>query len=466
MAPDPYVRFWQQLDEINRQLGPRTFVAWPPEAYPGSGVAPEYAYERRIVLCRTAYADEVVTRLGGAPRERQTVGGCTLISVDDDVDVIGYARSMNSAWAAEGNAGGPLVTPNHLVSITSHVNICPADEPVPVAADAEPWPPRTGDPTAGAGVSILVIDTGVPADHGVAHPEIGGLVITDPDQSHRTDFTEPVPLPVAPGEVTVIKEYAGHGLFIAGILSCVAPGAEIRPSNALQHAGAMPEAQFGKALTDALDAWPEWPDIISLSAGCPTMDGHPLQGLEDFRQALAEHPRTLLVAAAGNDATPFDAHPGPGDYQFWPAAYAPDDDGVVSVGALARHHDRRACFTNYGSAVTVYARGEDHVNAFLSGEYRYRHGNDPQCHSHVPPLYSPCSCVTSLPFGAHAVFRGWARWSGTSFATPIVAGMVAVHMQRTGERDARRAFADLFKREAQQIVEDAPGAPLHLHAFL
>jgi subtilisin family serine protease len=347
------------------------------------------------------------------------------------------------------------------------VNICPADEPVPVSADAKPWPPRTVDATAGAGVSILVIDTGVPADHAVTHPQIGGLVITDPVTSHRTDFTELVSLPPPFDEVRVIKEYAGHGLFIAGILSCVAPGAEIRPSNALQHAGAMPEADFGEALMYALDAQPEWPDIISLSAGCPTMDGLPLQGLEDFRQALREHPRTLLVAAAGNDATRFDAHPGPGDYQFWPAAYAPDDDdGVVSVGALARHHDRRACFTNYGSAITVYARGEDHVNAFLTGEYEYRHGNDPQCHSHEPPLYSPCSCVTSLPFGAHAVFRGWARWSGTSFATPLVAGMVAVHMQRTGERNARLAFADLCKREAQLIVEEGPGAPLRMHAFL
>lgn len=433
-------------------------------------MAPQYAYERGTVLCRSAHADEVWTRLGQAPRTRRTVGGCTLITVDDDADVIGHARTMNSAWAAEGNAGGPLVTPNHLVSITSHVNICPADEPVPVAADAEPWPPRTDDPTAGAGVSILVIDTGVPEDHATTHPQIGGIQFGDPARALRMDPTELVTLPVPPGQVEVIKEYAGHGLFIAGILSCVAPGAQIRPSNALQHAGAMPEAEFGQALMDALDAQPEWPDIISLSAGCMTMDGLPLHGLEVFRQALAEHPRTLLVAAAGNDASLFDAHPGPGDYQFWPAAYAPDDDGVVSVGALARHHDGRACFTNYGSAVTVYARGEEHINAFLSGEYEYRHGNDARCHCHDPALYSPCSCVTSLPFGAHAVFRGWARWSGTSFATPIVAGMVAVHMQRTGERNPRQAFADLFAREAKQIVEDGPagghGAPLRMHAFL
>ncbi|WP_078855311.1 hypothetical protein [Streptomyces sp. MBT28] len=37
------------------------------------------------------------------------------------------------------------------------------------------------------------------------------------------------------------------------------------------------------------------------------------------------------------------------------------------------------------------------------------------------------------------MFEGHAQWSGTSFATPVVAGLVASHMTETKERDPRVA---------------------------
>ena len=170
--------------------------------------------------------------------------------------------------------------------------------------------------------------------------------------------------------------------------------------------------------------------------------------------------------AAGNDARRddrddlLDALP----YHFWPAAQAPHDSGVLSIGALARHHDGRACFTNHGTSISVYARGEEHINAFLTGEYEYHHGVDPACHNYHPPLYCPCSCVTSLPWHGHALFQGMARWSGTSFATPLVAGMVAAYMTETGERvNARAAAHELIEKRAR-LVRDGDGE--QLSAFL
>src|SRR5689334_17910428 len=72
MQPDPYQRFWQQLAEINRQQR-KTFVAWPPEAVDGGGVAPQYVYEAGKMLCRTVHVDEVVRRLPVAARDSEAV---------------------------------------------------------------------------------------------------------------------------------------------------------------------------------------------------------------------------------------------------------------------------------------------------------------------------------------------------------------------------------------------------------
>lgn len=146
------------------------------------------------------------------------------------------------------------------------------------------------------------------------------------------------------------------------------------------------------------------PDVVNLSAGTYTRGNWSSLGFEAFQRA---HPDVVLVAAAGNDAT---------DRPFYPAAY----DWVVSVGALGPDLAHRAWFSNYGDWVRVYAPGEGHVNAYATGEYTYRE----------PP---------KMP--AVQNFSGMARWDGTSFAAPLVAGLIAARMARTGEsaQDAKAA---------------------------
>jgi subtilisin family serine protease len=105
----------------------------------------------------------------------------------------------------------------------------------------------------------------------------------------------------------------------------------------------------------------------------------------------------------------------------------------LSVGALNAAGTARADYSNYGSWVDVYARGSDMVNAFPDGRYVY---DEPP---HKGEVYQ--------------FVEGLAKWSGTSFATPLVAGLIAGRMSRTGE--SARDAADALKKLA--VANAKPG---------
>jgi hypothetical protein len=83
------------------------------------------------------------------------------------------------------------------------------------------------------------------------------------------------------------------------------------------------------------------------------------------------------------------------------------------VGALGPDETERAWFSNFGPWVDVYTLGEGVINIFPSGRYVYNE----------PPKRPSAQ-----------TFTGMARWDGTSFAAPLVAGLLAERMQRAGER--------------------------------
>ena len=149
------------------------------------------------------------------------------------------------------------------------------------------------------------------------------------------------------------------------------------------------------------------PQVINLSAGCRTRLDLPSIALETFYRTRLRKRDCVLVAAAGNDSW---------SAPFWPAAL----DWAVGVGSLDRD-GRVSDYSNFGVSADVYALGRNHVNAFPDGTF--------ECHE-TPDK------------GDIRVFgTGMARWSGTSFAAPVVAGLIAREIPETGgtARDAAEA---------------------------
>jgi len=206
---------------------------------------------------------------------------------------------------------------------------------------------------------------------------------------------------------------------VAGVARCMAPQAEVIVSNAFSIAGSALESDFVPELDQALSLGV---DIFHLSIAAPSRKNLPLLGFAEWLARTREIGGVVCVVAAGND----------GSRQLsWPAAFA----DVVSVGALGADWRNRASFSNYGGWVDVYAPGRDLVNAYATGTY---------------------TCQDDPYRGQQRQFYGMAKWSGTSFSTPIVTGLIADRMSRTGESGRLAAAGLLAEARAAAIPGVGP----------
>jgi subtilisin family serine protease len=302
--------------------------------------------------------------------------------------------------------GVGIATPDQVVTAANGaIGPCSASEPEEVWTTAGPYPAVCRD--GGARVRIFVADTGLLHDAAAIFPWLDG--VRGDDDPRTSSYPTGTILP-----------YGGHGTFVAGVLRCMAPEAQIHVANIFNIAGSALESDFVRRLNKAFGFGFE---ILHLTASCMTRNNVQLVALETWLELLESYKGVVCVAPAGNNDT---------RRPSWPGAFP----GVISVGALATDWRSRAYFSDYGGWVDVYAPGQKLVNAFGKGTYTCK----------IPPASG----------GMPRTFSGLAQWSGTSFSAPIVTGLIAARMARCGESAREAAAALLAQARAQTIPGVGP----------
>ncbi|UCE37852.1 MAG: S8 family serine peptidase [Thermoplasmata archaeon] len=280
----------------------------------------------------------------------------------------------------------------------------------------------------GFGAVIAIMDTGV--DNG--HPSLSGKFVAG------ADFTKPLPYFTSDDGTYDPDDVQGHGTTCAGIaMGTGAPDGDymgtgpdaklvdLRIGTILGASpGEGPQSVYDAAL-DAIDwairnhanKWTKVPeefhgiDILSLSWGIPyegSSDGSDLysQGLNNLVDV-----GVIAVVAAGNDG--------------------PDNDGFTGMGAADK-------------AITVAAtdeldtidRGDDIIAEYSSRGPRMDDNDGNPYDELKPDVAAPGTGITNAQFDRTGDGSGNGyepRGSGTSYATPCVAGVVALILDANSE---------------------------------
>lgn len=287
-------------------------------------------------------------------------------------------------------------------------------------------PPARGDYGDRRRPVVAVLDTGVGTHPWLTHESV---------RLEETVLTVPVRNPEITGVSDpyegLIDSDAGHGTFIAGLIRQTCPDADVLAIPIMGGDGVVPESDLLQVLSLLIarqhaaivqnDA-SAFIDVLSLSLGYYheqpadlTYDSQLLASLSTLGSM-----GVTVVVAAGNDST---------DRPMYPAAFAPWPGGpvvgpdpdrlpVVSVGAL-NPNGTVALFSNAGDWVKCHRPGAAVVSTYPTT---------------INGSGMPTFEVAGGPAGIRATIDpdsfagGFAVWSGTSFAGPVLAGEIAAQL--------------------------------------
>jgi subtilisin family serine protease len=258
-------------------------------------------------------------------------------------------------------------------------------------------------------VIIAVLDTGIDLNH----PAFSGRLVPG------YDFVGNDADPSEEGS-TQIGPY-GHGTLVAGLIAMVAPEAKIMPIRVLGVDGRGNFYTLARAIKYALD---NGADVINLSLSTPSssklVSDVFYAELDRDTDPIGSMPGAVVVAAAGNSGT---------EVREYPAAVDEDPTRVPRRGrcvlsvAASNGDDLLSVFSTHGSWVSVMAPGE--------------------------------RIIGPVPFNRYGV------WAGTSMASPLVAGEVAL-VRAANPAAAARDVVTHIKNHSVAV----PGQQIRIDAAL
>jgi serine protease AprX len=290
----------------------------------------------------------------------------------------------------------------------------------------------------GTGVGVAVIDSGV-ADHGDLH---GALTVSPSRVVYSQSFV--------PGDTTTGDKY-GHGTHVAGLIggsgknsgngngyggkyAGMAPNVNIINLRVLDQNGSGNDSQVIAAIQQAIALKTVYNiRVINMSLGRPVFESYLLDPVDQAVEA-AWRAGIVVVVAAGNSGRSGPAH------GFATIGVPANDPAVITVGATMTQ----------GSSTRV----DDKIASYSS--------KGPTCLDHIvkPDLVAPGNRLVSLRVNGSTMDTKYPQYevgpsngnsakyfvlSGTSMATPVVSGAVALMLQQNPALTPDQVKARLMK---------------------
>lgn len=415
------------------------------------------------------------------PARNNRAFSIVLADVDDDDEhpeaLVPHLAALNDmAGARRGRSDEPtlqVASPNWFAGGAPPISWGgPGARPVP-ATDVAPGrhrftlpelPIHHAQAQRGAGVDVVILDT-VPSkptlDHARTRWHADHALIESLLQPDGVQFLRAQTGALPPNDYWLAEHHypmPDHGLFAAGVVQSIAPGASIRLVETLNEWGVGTMQHLLQVLYGFVDQRRTTPLVINCSLTINLPQAALRQALIEKNYkwsgvdaALTEIMSTplervcdvlrdqgvLLVAAAGNDTVNnrhYFTSSGPANTRY-PAAFG----SVLGVAALDRHQ-RPTTYSNsadapqhdgvatFGGAANEHAALADHG---MLGVYT----------------------ANTFPDQSENT-NGWAWWAGTSFAAPVVTGTLAALLG--GDPDPEAAVATV-KGIAQETGATAVG---------
>ncbi|TXR91828.1 peptidase [Streptomyces sp. col6] len=254
----------------------------------------------------------------------------------------------------------------------------------------------------GKGTKVAVLDTGADAEH----PDLKGRI------TESKNFTDSDTTDDRQGHGThTLSTVGGSGAASDGKKRGVAPGADLLVGKVLNDSGSGDSSWIIAGMQWAVD---QKADVVSMSLGssAPTDCTDPMSLAAE---ELGRSKDTLFVVAAGNSGPSLNTVSSPG--------CAPS---VLTVGAVDRD-DSTASFSSRGPAIGA--------------------------HTLKPEIAAPGVNISAAAAGGRGIYA-YQSMSGTSMATPHVAGAAAIVKERHPDWTAQQVKAALVSSAKSDIPGD------------